>query len=277
MRHRDGLFDIVGKIKEKCSELIRGFRALPPFRKVALLLGRLMQAVGAILLTRGSSNIINELKLVRTLNNEVYEEWKKAQDQFDAYAESVGMSEEDRVAQSPSPNYVNGKYAEGGMRLLKGLVSALIGSITVELAKSNTRTDSRARIRYRDSISDLSSRIKTKFMEYVDYLRHVEYAKPIVKMLLNVIKLAQEVSSPTDSSEYVKSIKRLYTAKKDLALSFIPEKIFGNGDGFRLAWLKAGRKIILGLTEALSGYVADSLISKKICQVESFEAYGRQM
>ena len=128
-----------------------------------------------------------------------------------------------------------------------------------------------------DSISDLSSRIKTKFMEYIDYLDSIRYARPVVKMMLNVIRLAQEVSSPTDASEYVKNIKRLYTAKKDLALSFIPEKLIGDGSACRLAWLKAGRKIILGLTEALSGYVADSLVSKKLGQEESFEAYGREM
>jgi hypothetical protein len=131
--------------------------------------------------------------------------------------------------------------------------------------------------RYRDSISDLSSRIKTKFMEYVDYFKGVRYARPVAKMLLNVIRLAQEVSSPTDASEYEKSIKRLYTAKKDLALSFIPDRLVGDGGSVRLAWLKAGRKIVLGLTEALSGYVADSIISKRISQEESFEAYGREM
>lgn len=282
MRHHDGLRDIAGKIKSKCLELINRFKRLPTLRKLALILGRLVQAVGIVWVSKGSRGVFGELKVVRALNEEAYKEWAKQKEDFDKYADYSGMSDEDRINLSPvpsEPSYVEGKYYDNAMKFLRGLIAVFVGTMTTELAKGNRVGDSMSTKRrlHKDSISDLSSRIKTKFMEYIDYLEGDKYAEPIVKMLLNVIRLAQDVSSPTDPSEYAKNIKRIYTAKKDLALSFNPEKLVGDGNGCRLAWLKAGRKIILGLTEALSGYVADSIISKKLGQIESFEAYGREM
>ena len=296
MRHNDGLRDIVAQIKSKCSELIARFKRIPMFNRVALLLGRLVQAIGVILMASGGKGVITELKRVRELNERIYTEWTAAQNRtesqqraggsfvsaFERIGPWSGEPEERQASITPSvpgPSYIEGKYFESVKKILYGLVSAFIGAVASEMANGNRVGDSRSTMMrlYKDSVSDLSSRIKTKFMEYIDYLKGVKYARPVIKMMLNVIRLAQEVSSPTDQSEYVMNIKRLYTAKKDLALSFIPEKLVGDGTGYRLAWLKSGRKIILGLTEALSGYVADSIIGRKINQEEFFEAYGREM
>lgn len=116
---------------------------------------------------------------------------------------------------------------------------------------------------YRDGIQDLSSRLKSKLMEYIDYLKGIQGAKPVIQMLFSAIRICANINSPIDGEELRKDIKRLYTLRKDIALSFIPDR-YVDPDAFdaksRIAWLSAGRKIILGSMEAIVGYASDEVI-----------------
>lgn len=116
---------------------------------------------------------------------------------------------------------------------------------------------------YRDGIQDLSSRLKSKLMEYIDYLNGIQGAKPVIQMLFSAIRICANINSPIDGEELRKDIKRLYTLRKDIALSFIPDR-YVDSDSFdaksRIAWLSAGRKIILGSMEAIVGYASDEVI-----------------
>ena len=142
MKHiRDG-FVIVQKISETCKRLIDKFRGIPVFRKLALLIGRLMQAVGAINMYKGASDALKELKVVRELNNEIYEEWKHAQEQFDNYSAYSNLNEHEVARQSPEAKYVYGKYAEPLIRVLRGLVIIFIGTVTTEITKGGPVGDS---------------------------------------------------------------------------------------------------------------------------------------
>lgn len=119
---------------------------------------------------------------------------------------------------------------------------------------------------YRDGVQDLSSRLKSKLIEYVDYLKRIPKSKPLIQMLISAIRICDEINSPVDGEELRKSIKRLYTARKDIALSFVPKRYVSQDDidaRTRLAWLNAGRKIILGSLEAIVGYATDEVISSR--------------
>lgn len=100
-------------------------------------------------------------------------------------------------------------------------------------------------------------------MEYIDYLNGIQGAKPVIQMLFSAIRICANINSPIDGEELRKDIKRLYTLRKDIALSFIPDR-YVDADMFdaksRIAWLSAGRKIILGSMEAIVGYASDEVI-----------------
>lgn len=116
---------------------------------------------------------------------------------------------------------------------------------------------------YRDGVQDLSSRLKSKLIEYIEYLKGVHGAKPVIQMLMSAIKICNDINSPIDGEELRKNIKRLYTIRKDIALSFIPKRYVSSDDfdaRSRVAWLNAGRKIILGSLEAIVGYASDEVI-----------------
>lgn len=141
--YRDGFVvaGIAAKIRKWCNDLIAHFKTLPPFRKLALLLGRLAQAVGIIFMHKGIGGIAEELKLVRTLNKEIYEEWSKANPKPEMYEGWESAGEDNSPAPKP-PSYVEGKYLEHGMKALRGFIAALIGALVAELAKGERKTDS---------------------------------------------------------------------------------------------------------------------------------------
>ena len=143
MRYRDGFIvaSIAAKIRKWCDDLISRLRTLPPFRKLVLLLGRLAQAVGIIFIHKGIGGIAEELKLVRALNKEIYEEWSKVNSKPEMYEGWESAGEDNSPAPKP-PSYVEGKYLEHGMKALKGFITALIGALVADLAKGERKTDS---------------------------------------------------------------------------------------------------------------------------------------
>lgn len=146
--------------------------------------------------------------------------------------------------------------------------------------------------RHSDGISDVASKLRQKVVEYIDYLKTLPTARACVTVLGKVLKVVSLISVGANSAALAKGLVQLKALKPLLEKTFVvetfdrpfgrralPEQGFNHpyaapewefipttdlySKGKKELWLKAGKRIIIGLIGALIGYLTETLAAGK--------------